>query len=76
MTLGTTLLSLVRSRVVAQLERCGCPILDTPSQNFSRYTCPEVAIAALHPFIPRNLVRPSDRISRLSLVISTRGGEV
>ena len=26
MTLETTLLSLVRSRVVAQLERCGCPI--------------------------------------------------
>ena len=27
MTLGTALLSLVRSRVVAQLERCDCPIL-------------------------------------------------
>ena len=29
MTLGRTLLSLVRSRMVAQLERCGCPILYT-----------------------------------------------
>lgn len=29
MTWGRTLLSLVRSRVVAQLERCGCPILYT-----------------------------------------------
>ena len=27
MTLGTTLLSVVRSRVLAHLERCGCPIL-------------------------------------------------
>ena len=34
MTLGTTLLSLVRSRVVAQLERCGCPILYALVPNF------------------------------------------
>ena len=34
MTLGTTLLSLVRSRVVAQLERCRCPILYTLVPKF------------------------------------------
>ena len=39
MALGTTLLSLVRSRVVAQLERCGCPILYTLVPNFQ--CCPE-----------------------------------
>ena len=34
MTLGTTLLSLVRSRVVPQLKRCGCPILCTLVRKF------------------------------------------
>ena len=34
MTLGTTLLSLVRSRVVAQLERCSCPILHAVVPKF------------------------------------------
>ena len=34
MTLGTTLLSLVRSRVVAQFERCRCPILYSLVPNF------------------------------------------
>ena len=33
MTLGTTLLSLVRSRVVAKLKRCGYPILYTLVPN-------------------------------------------
>ena len=53
MTLGTTLLSLVRSRVVAQLERCGCPLLYTlvylnfsffpkKLKNYYRPVCPGV----------------------------------
>ena len=37
MALGATLLSVVRSRVVAQLERCGCPALYTLSPNFLLY---------------------------------------
>ena len=37
MALGKTLLSFVRSRVVAQLERCGCPILHTPVPKFQRF---------------------------------------
>ena len=37
MALGKTLLSLVRLQVVAQLERCGCPILYTPVPKFQRF---------------------------------------
>ena len=33
-TLGTTLVSLVRTRVVAELERCSCPILYSLVPNF------------------------------------------
>ena len=37
MTLGKTMLSLVRSRVVAQLERYGCPILYTLVPEFQLF---------------------------------------
>ena len=39
MTLRTTLVSLVRSRVVAQLERWSCPTLDSLVPEFSEKPC-------------------------------------
>ena len=41
MTLGTTLLSLIRSRVLAQTERCGFPILYTAVYLNFNITLPE-----------------------------------
>ena len=50
MSLETTLLILVRSRVVAQLERCGCPIFYTLVPKFQFF--PEKKLKNVEATIP------------------------